>query len=533
MIQITDIYVPLIYDELTLICLAAERLSVQQEKIEKISIDKKSIFKRSDQEILFRMTLRVYLSPSENEDLVIWNRVNKTITRGEAVAYQVAEKSNFKLPPVIIGAGPAGLFAALLLAEAGANPILLERGDAIEKRRRCVTQFWDSGFLDPNSNVAFGEGGAGTFSDGKLKVGKKDARKRYILQSFVDAGAPEEILWDEKPHIGTDRLHIVVRKIRERILSLGGEIHFRAQLTDIIKHDGKVAGAIYIRENEQREIRTDNLILAIGHSARDTIEQLYASGIQFQPKPFAVGVRIEHPQSLINELSYGSFSNHPSLGSADYKMVVHLPEMRNVYTFCMCPGGSVVAAASEPERLVTNGMSHYLRNKQNANTALLVTLKNSDFRQDGPLSGIRFQREIESAAFISGGQNYHAPVQRLEDFLEKRETKKFGDVLPSYQPGTHFSCVESYLPPEIAASLRDGIREMCAWMPGYYDPDALITGAETRSSSTVRMTRDDSLEAISLRGLYPCGEGAGYAGGILSAAVDGLMCAEKILAKNT
>ena len=531
-IQITDLYVPLIYDNQTLVCLAAERLAISPESIEKIRMEKRCVFKRSAQDICFKMTLFVYLFSCENEEAIIWNRINKSITRGEVLPYQILQKSNLKLPPVIIGAGPAGLFAALLLAEAGANPILLERGEPIDDRRLRVTQFWESGLLDPDSNVAFGEGGAGTFSDGKLKVGKKDERKRFILQTFVDAGAPEEILWDEKPHIGTDRLHIVVKKIRERILSLGGQIYFRAQLTDILQHNHEVAGAVYMENHVRREIRTNNLILAIGHSARDTIEHLFTSGIQIQPKPFAIGVRIEHPQSLINELCYGSFAGHPALGSADYKMVVHLPDLRNVYTFCMCPGGNVVAAASEPERLVTNGMSHYLRNGVNANTAILVTLKSSDFPQDHPLSGIRFQREIESAAFHSGGQNYYAPVQRLEDFLAQRNTKKFGDLLPTYKPGTRFACVESYLPHPIAAALRDGIREMCAWMPGYYHPDALITGAETRSSSTIRIIRTENLESPVLRGLYPCGEGAGYAGGIMSAAVDGLLCAEKLLAKN-
>ena len=532
MIQIADLYVPLIYDNSMLLRLAAERLSISLESIEKISIEKRCVFKRNAQDICFKMTLFVYLYPCENEDTVIWNRINKSITRGALLPYQIVQKSNFKLPPVIIGAGPAGLFAALLLAEAGANPILLERGEPIEDRRLRVKAFWESGLLDPDSNVAFGEGGAGTFSDGKLKLGKKDERKRFILQTFVNAGAPEEILWDEKPHIGTDRLHIIVRKMRERILSLGGQIHFRAQLTDILQYNNAVTGAVYMESNVRREIRTDNLILAIGHSARDTIEHLFASGIQMQPKPFAVGVRIEHPQSLINELCYGSFAGHPALGSADYKMVVHLPDLRNVYTFCMCPGGNVVAAASEPKRLVTNGMSHSLRNGENANSAILVTLKDSDFPQDHPLSGIRFQREIESAAFLSGGQNYYAPVQRLEDFLAQRNTKRFGDLLPTYRPGTRFASVESYLPPRIADALRDGIREMCAWMPGYYHPDALITGAETRSSSTVRITRMENLESPSLRGLYPCGEGAGYAGGIMSAAVDGLLCAEIMLAKN-
>ena len=352
-----------------------------------------------------------------------------------------------------------------------------------------------------------------------------------VLREFVEAGAPPEIMYLSKPHIGTDRLHKTVKGIREKIISLGGEVRFNANVKETLLKDGHVTGVRFLENGENTEIYTDNVVMAIGHSSRDTLESLLLSGVHMEQKPFAMGVRIEHPQQMIDKIQYGAFAGNPALGAADYRMVVHLQNGRGVYTFCMCPGGTVVAATSEENRITTNGMSEFARAGRNANTALLVTIEKKDLGSDDPLAGVMFQRRIEAAAFSAGGGGYKAPVQRLEDFLHKRKTTAFGEVLPTYLPGTEFSEVDSYLPDYITNSLRQAIIEMGEWMPGWAYPDALLTGAETRSSSPVRITRGDSFEALGIKGLYPCGEGAGYAGGIISAAVDGVICAEQILSK--
>ena len=320
-----------------------------------------------------------------------------------------------------------------------------------------------------------------------------------------------------------------VKEIRRKIISLGGEVHFNAAVQEILRKDGKVTGVGFVENDSYTELSTDNVVLAIGHSARDTFVRLLASGVIIEQKTFAIGVRVEHDRAMIDKIQYGDFAGHPALSAADYKMVVHLKNGRAVYTFCMCPGGTVVAATSENNCLVTNGMSEYKRDGRNSNSALLVTVEKEDIGSDHPLAGVEFQRRIEAAAFIAGGGSYKAPVQRMEDFLLNRNTTAFGDVLPTYMPGTEFARVDSYLPDYVANSLREGISEMGLWMPGFVCPDALLTGAETRSSSPVRITRGDSFEALGIKGLYPCGEGAGYAGGIISAAVDGILCAERIL----
>ncbi|HEY5583702.1 MAG TPA: hypothetical protein VIK78_04325 [Ruminiclostridium sp.] len=399
----------------------------------------------------------------------------------------------------------------------------------MDSRRQGVLKFWQTGVLDTNNNVQFGEGGAGAFSDGKFKIGKIDSRKMKVLSEFVEAGAPPEIMYLGKPHIGTDRLNEVVKGIRRKVISLGGEVHFSATLTEILRKDGQVIAVGFVENGNYTELPTDNVVLAIGHSARDTFESLLTSGVHMEQKLFAMGVRVEHPQEMIDKIQYGKFAGHPELGAADYRMVVHLQNGRGVYTFCMCPGGTVVAAASEENGLVTNGMSEFNRDGRNSNSALLVTIEKKDLGTDHPLAGVVFQRRIEAAAFAAGGGGYKAPVQRLEDFLHNRNTTALGDVLPTYLPGTEFASVDSYLPDYITSSLRQAISEMGIWMPGFAYPDALLTGAETRSSSPVRIIRGDSLEAIGIKGLYPCGEGAGYAGGIISAAMDGVFCAEKIL----
>jgi len=441
----------------------------------------------------------------------------------------VPKEKKLKERPVVVGCGPAGMFAALILAEAGARPILLERGLDVDSRRQKVLKFWHTGILDSQTNVQFGEGGAGAFSDGKLKTGKKDSRKIKVLSELVEAGAPPEIMYLAKPHIGTDLLHQTVKEIREKIKSLGGEVQFNSTVTELLHQDGQMKGVRYEKNGETCELTTNSVVLAIGHSARDTYESLLTNGVYIEQKPFAVGVRIEHPQERIDRIQYGCFAGHPALGAADYRMVVHLPNGRGVYTFCMCPGGSVVAATSEENGLTTNGMSEYARDGRNANTALLVTIEKKDFGSDHPLAGIAFQRRLEAAAYAAGGGGYKAPVQRLDDFLQKRNSSAFGDVLPTYLPGTEFAEVDDYLPDYVTDSLRQAIEDMGLWMPGFAYPDAILTGAETRSSSPVRITRGDSFEAIGIKGLYPCGEGAGYSGGIISAAVDGVLCAERIL----
>lgn len=527
MIRIADLKIPLEYDSDMLSKIVAKRLGIDCDSIEHIKIIKRSVNSSNKSDIYFNMTAVVSISVDENE--VIYHNRDKNINQEIELKYIVPQNKRLKERPVVVGFGPAGMFAALILAQAGARPIVLERGADVDSRKKSVNKFWKAGELDINSNVQFGEGGAGTFSDGKLKIGAIDVRKTKILSEFVAAGAPPEIMYLSKPHIGTDRLHGTVKAIREKIIDLGGEVNFNSKLTDILRNNGRVTGVGFLENGEHKEISTDNVILAIGHSARDTFERLFNSGVFMEQKPFAVGVRIEHPQNLINKLEYGKFAGHPALGAADYRMVVHLNNGRNVYTFCMCPGGTVVAATSEEQAVVTNGMSNFARDGRNANCALFVTIEKKDFCSDHPLGGVALQRKIESAAFTAGGGGYKAPVQRLEDFLANRKTTVFGSVMPTYMPGTEFANIDSYMPNYVADSLRKGIMEMGEWMPGYAYPDALLTGAETRSSSPVRITRGDSFEAVGIKGLYPCGEGAGYGGGILSSAVDGVKCAEHIL----
>jgi uncharacterized protein len=482
---------------------------------------------QNKQDINFKMSVNVCVHGDENE--LIYMNKDKCISKEIELIYTIPKDKKLKERPVVIGCGPAGMFAALILAQAGERPILLERGLDVDSRRQKVLKFWRDGILDTQCNVQFGEGGAGAFSDGKLKIGSRDSRKLKILGELVEAGAPPEIMYLSKPHIGTDRLNETVKGIRKKIIGLGGEVRFNSTVKELLLKDGQVAGVRFVENGENTEIYTDNVVLAIGHSARDTFESLLTSGVFMEQKPFAVGVRIEHPREMIDKIQYGAFAGRPELGAADYRMVVHLQNGRGIYTFCMCPGGTVVAATSEENSLVTNGMSIFARNGRNSNSALLVTIDKKDFGSDYPLAGVGYQRRIEASAFEAGGGGYKAPVQRLEDFLQKRSTTAFGDVLPTYMPGTEFARVDSYLPDYITNSLRQGIEEMGLWMPGFAYPDALLTGAEVRSSSPVRVTRGSSFEAIGIKGLYPCGEGAGYAGGIISAAVDGVLCAEKIL----
>lgn len=527
MIKITGLSIPLTYDLELVETIAASKLNIDRARISHIDIVKRAVNTKNKLDIYFLMDIRVYVSGDENE-IIALNR-DKSISQEGAAFYNVSKDKKLEERPVVVGCGPAGMFSALVLAQAGARPILLERGLDVDRRRESVSEFWRNGVLDIRTNVQFGEGGAGTFSDGKLKIGLKDARKMKVLKEFVEAGAPPEIMYLDKPHIGTDLLSRIVREIRKKIIRLGGEVRFDSTVTEILRKDGCVTGVGFEEEGIYTELSTDNVVLAIGHSARDTFRRLLFSGVYMEQKPFAVGVRIEHPQKLIDKIQYGRFAGHPALGAADYRMVVHLQNGRNVYTFCMCPGGTVVAATSEENCVVTNGMSEYNRDGSNANTALLVTIDKKDFGSNHPLAGVEFQHKLETAAFLAGGGCYKAPVQRLDDFMQKHRTTAFGDVLPTYLPGTEFANADSYLPEYVTNSLRQAIAEMGEWMPGFLYADALLTGAETRSSSPIRIRRGNTLEAIGITGLYPCGEGAGYAGGIISAAVDGVRCAEQIL----
>lgn len=527
MIRIRDIILPQTHDEHALRYHAAQCLKVQSSDIATLKIFRRSLDARKKPELRWVYTVDVTLHGGESA--VLRRCRNSKITREEPYRYRIPHAKSEK-QPVVVGFGPAGMFAALVLALAGLRPIVLERGEPAPERRKKVEAFWNGGKLDPESNVQFGEGGAGTFSDGKLNTGTKNERGRWVLEQFVRAGAQEDILYDAKPHVGTDVLFEVVQKLRQRIESLGGEVRFGAKLTGLRTDAGRLTGAVYCQNGEDILLSCDALVLAVGHSARDTFHWLSEMGIPMEPKAFSMGARIEHPQNEIDLAQYGK-PRGTALPPADYKLSCHLPDGSSAYTFCMCPGGQVVAAASQTGGIVTNGMSLAARNGENANAALLVTIHPEDFPYSGVLGGMLWQEEIERRAFEMAGKCYRAPVQTVGDFLAHRPTQTLGEVAPTYRPGVTLCDLHELLPEKLTHTMEQAIVQLDGALSGFADPQALLTAPETRSSSPVRILRGEDRQSA-LRGLFPCGEGAGYAGGILSAAVDGMLCAEAVLQQN-
>ena len=434
--------------------------------------------------------------------------------------------------PVVVGFGPCGIFAALALAQMGLCPIVIERGKPVRERTKDTWGLWRKNVLHPESNVQFGEGGAGTFSDGKLYSQIKDPRHlgRKVMHEFVQAGAPAEILYAAHPHIGTFKLVKVVENIREQIIALGGEVRFEQRVTDFLIEDGHLRGLTVQNQvtGAAHELRAEHVVLALGHSSRDTFERLYERGVHLDSKPFSIGFRIEHPQGMIDRARWGRHAGHPLLGAADYKLVHHARNGRAVYSFCMCPGGTVVAATSEPHRVVTNGMSQYSRNERNANAGMVVGIDPRDYPGSDPLAGVRLQRELESRAYVLGGSNYEAPGQLVGDFVAGRPSTELGEVEPSYKPGVKLGDLHLALPAYAIEAMREALPVFGRKIAGFDRHDAVLTGVETRTSSPLRITRGDDCQSLNVRGLYPGGEGAGYAGGILSAGVDGIKLAEAV-----
>ena len=533
MIRLTELKLPLDHDADALPGLIAKTLGIAASDLRAHTVYKRSYDARK-QKLLLVYIADVALSSAVLESQLLAQHKNNPHIRPapDQAYYPVAHVDTAPTPrPVVVGFGPCGIFAALLLAQMGFKPIVLERGKKVRERTLDTWGLWRKSTLNPESNVQFGEGGAGTFSDGKLWSQIKDPRHlgRKVMLEFVKAGAPEEILLVSKPHIGTFKLVKVVEHMREQIIALGGEVRFEQRLEDVLIEDGHLRGLTVqnLHDSTRYELRADHVVLALGHSSRDTVTMLHGRGVYMEAKPFSIGFRIEHPQGLIDRARLGQHAGHPLLGAADYKLVHHASNARSVYSFCMCPGGTVVAATSEVGRVVTNGMSQYSRNERNANAGIVVGITPADY-PGGPLAGFEFQRRLESQAFVLGGSNYAAPGQLVGDFVARKASTALGSVEPSYKPGVLMTDLASALPDYAISAMREAIPVFGKKIRGFDMHDAVLTGVETRTSSPVKITRADDFQSLNVKGLYPAGEGASYAGGILSAGVDGIEVAEAV-----
>jgi uncharacterized FAD-dependent dehydrogenase len=528
-IRISELPLPLDYTPEALRQAVLKRLGIAEAELVDFTLFKRSHdARKKNSAIIFSCIVDATL----HDEAAVLRRLSgdRQISVAPDTSYHPVEQAPATLQerPLVVGFGPCGLFVALLLAQMGFKPIVLERGRDVRRRTRDTWALWRQNTLDPESNVQFGEGGAGLFSDGKLYSQIKDPKfyGRKVMQEFVRAGAPEEILYLAKPHIGTFRLTGVVAKMREEILSLGGEVRFESKVTDLLIENGQVEGVVLA---SGEALHSRHVVLALGHSSRDTLRMLEKRGVFMEAKPFAIGFRIEHPQSMVDTARLGRFAGHPLLGAADYKLVHHAKNGRSVYSFCMCPGGTVVAATSEPGRVVTNGMSQYSRNERNANAGIVVAINPEQDFPGGPLAGLALQEALESKAYELGGRDYCAPGQLVGDFLRGAASTALGEVIPSYQPGVKLGDLSSALPAYAVEAIREALPAFGRQIRGFDRADAILTGVESRTSSPARITRDaESLQSLNVRGLYPCGEGAGYAGGILSAGVDGIRVAEAV-----
>jgi len=533
MIRLSELKLPLDHPEDALPALICSTLKISAHQLKSFSIYKRSYDARK-QKLLLVYIVDVELDSARLEaQLLSKFTTNSHIRPAPDMVYQlpVKLKEAPAIRPVVIGFGPCGIFAAMMLAQMGFKPIVIERGKQVRERTKDTWGLWRKRILHTESNVQFGEGGAGTFSDGKLYSQIKDPRflGRKVMTEFVKAGAPEEILLVSKPHIGTFRLVKVVENMREQIIAMGGEIRFQQRVCDFQIEDGHIRGLTIenLKDGGTYELRADHVVLALGHSSRDTFAKLYERGVYMEAKPFSVGFRIEHPQGLIDRARLGQHAGHPLLGAADYKLVHHAANGRSVYSFCMCPGGTVVAATSEEHRVVTNGMSQYSRNERNANAGIVVGISPADY-PGGPLAGIAFQRKLESNAFVMGGSNYEAPGQLVGDFIAGKASTELGSVEPSYKPGVKMTDLADALPEYAITAMREALPAFGKKIKGFDMHDAVLTGVETRTSSPLKITRGDDFQSLNVKGLYPAGEGASYAGGILSAGVDGIEVAEAV-----
>ncbi|ELK2036231.1 NAD(P)/FAD-dependent oxidoreductase [Vibrio vulnificus] len=527
MIRLTELRLPLDHEEGALLEAITAKLGIPAEQVLSFSMFRRGYDARKKTNIQLIYTLDIEVANQDKLLAKFSKDPHVRETPDMEYKYVAQAPANLTERPIVIGFGPCGLFAGLVLAQMGFNPIIVERGKEVRERTKDTFGFWRKRTLNPESNVQFGEGGAGTFSDGKLYSQVKDPNfyGRKVITEFVAAGAPEEILYVSKPHIGTFKLVTMIEKMRAKILELGGEIRFSTRVDDIHMEDGQITG---VTLSNGEELKSRHVVLAVGHSARDTFEMLHERGVYMEAKPFSVGFRIEHKQSMIDEARFGSNAGNPILGAADYKLVHHCKNGRTVYSFCMCPGGTVVAATSEEGRVVTNGMSQYSRAERNANSAIVVGISPEIDYPGDPLAGIRFQRELESNAYRLGGENYDAPAQKIGDFLKGRDPSALGDVEPSFTPGIKLTDLEKALPPFAIEAIREAIPAFDRKIKGFASEDGLLTGVETRTSSPVCIKRDKDYQSVNLKGFYPAGEGAGYAGGILSAGIDGIKVAEAV-----